>query len=135
MALKGTYVRVDIISHLLVVSHGAVAGTKGEQVYHAQGHNTSETGLPTRPRCNRCFAEKDVSSVFQGASIACCRACRYKIAEVMDFLSYYGIGIVLPDDREHVPDDVAEPGAEDADSNEIDDLIAKKGRRAQRKTG
>ncbi len=103
-------------------------------MYANEQEKASRFPIHERPRCNRCFAEKEVSTVFQGSVIACCRACRYKIAEVMDFLSYYGIGIVLPDSTRSLPADTADSGAEDADSDEDHGKVANKPRRAKKQT-
>jgi len=78
--------------------------------------NRSTADGPAR-RCDRCFAEKDVSSLLQGASITCCRACRYKVTEILDFLSYYGLrvdvstarGFSVPGTKDRAQDEVGFP--------------------------
>lgn len=46
-------------------------------------------------RCNHCFAAKEVSSLFQDSDIACCRSCSFKIKQVLDFLEYHGVSVVV----------------------------------------
>lgn len=92
----------------------------------------------TRSRCNRCFAEKDVSTVLQGSHITCCRACRYKISEVMDFLTYHGISVVVSGggDEEQLAVHVAAVGAPvEISTDDQRSTADSKLRRGQKKTG
>jgi len=67
--------------------------------------------MATVTRCNHCFAEKEVSELFKGSDIACCRSCVYKVKQVLDFLSYYGVDVVVSDTGE-LPTDPPGDGAE-----------------------
>lgn len=54
----------------------------------------------TPSRCDQCFASKDVQLLFPPVGIACCRSCRYKLAQTIDFLEYYGLYIAVPESND-----------------------------------
>lgn len=75
----------------------------------------NEREEPQAPkRCDRCFGEKSVQLLFPPIGIACCKSCRYKLGDTIDFLEYYGLRIIVPE-----PD----PGTSNA-SEATDDAVS-----------
>lgn len=58
----------------------------------------NQDDTPKAPkRCDKCFAPKEVQLLLPTVGIACCRACRYKVNEILDFFGYYGLVIGVSD--------------------------------------